>query len=194
MSKRKSRLQARKEREAAKKRNKQLVIAGAAVAVVAVIAVLLLVQANSSPLADVDLSAIPDESVQFPSAGREHINLGDPHDPYNSNPPTSGPHAQPVRTDVYPHELPDEQLIHNLEHGHIWLSYRDPDDQAALDLFTEIQAQFPRLVVVTHRPGNDARIAVAAWTRLLNLDELDEDQILAFIARYADQAPESIPG
>jgi hypothetical protein len=90
--------------------------------------------------------------------------------------------------------MPDENLIHNLEHGHIWLSYRDSDDEEALSLFRQIQSQFPSSVIVTHRPANDSRIAVAAWTRLLKLDDPDEEQILAFIRRYLDKAPESIPG
>ena len=90
--------------------------------------------------------------------------------------------------------MPDENLIHNLEHGHIWLSYQDETDQEAIDVLTSIQRQFPRSIIVTHRPENDARIAVAAWTRILKLDEPDEEQILAFFKRYFDKAPESIPG
>ena len=33
---------------------------------------------------------------EIPIMGRDHINVGDPHEPYNSNPPTSGPHAGPL--------------------------------------------------------------------------------------------------
>jgi len=73
----------------------------------------------------------------FESQGQAHIAVGAAHDPYNSNPPTSGPHyAEPADWGVYDRELPDEQLIHNLEHGHVWLSYRDPNDQEAIDMFS----------------------------------------------------------
>lgn len=144
-------------------------------------------------LPDIDVSGIPDNSIVFASQGREHINVNDPHDPYNSNPPTSGPHASPVSAGVYTRALPDENLIHNLEHGHIWLSYRDADDDEALSMLRSIQAEVPGLVVVTYRPENDARVAAAAWTRLLNLDELNRDEILAFIVRHANNAPESVP-
>src|SRR3989344_2599531 len=52
----------------------------------------------------------------FPSQGREHIAVGASHEAYNSNPPTSGPHyEQPSRWGVSQAELPDEQLIHNVE-------------------------------------------------------------------------------
>lgn len=56
--------------------------------------------------------------------GREHISVGASHLPYNSSPPTSGPHyGNPAPWGIYDHELPDEQLVHNLEHGGIWISY-----------------------------------------------------------------------
>src|SRR3989344_5078 len=52
------------------------------------------------------------------------VAVGASHEAYNSNPPTSGPHyEQPSRWGVSQAELPDEQLIHNLEHGGIWISY-----------------------------------------------------------------------
>lgn len=53
-----------------------------------------------------------------------HIHLGERHRPYNSTPPTSGPHwADTVGTGVYREELPEEIQVHVLEHGHILLQY-----------------------------------------------------------------------
>jgi hypothetical protein len=49
-------------------------------------------------------------------------------------------------------------------------------------------------VIVTYRPQNVDRIVAAAWTRLMPLETPDEDAILAFILRFRNQAPESIPG
>lgn len=62
------------------------------------------------------------ESV--PIQGRDHIKVGESHPPYNSNPPTSGPHYEnPVSAGVYESEYPDEALIHSLEHGYVIVSY-----------------------------------------------------------------------
>lgn len=149
---------------------------------------------RQSNLPDIDVSGIPDNSVVYANLGREHIEAGDPHDPYNSNPPTSGPHTSSISTGVYTRAFPDENLIHNLEHGHIWLSYRDADDSEALSMLRSLQSQFPGLVVVTYRPENDARVTAAAWLRLLNLDELNRDEILAFVVRHVNNAPESVSG
>ena len=115
--------------------------------------------------------------------------------PYNSNPPTSGPHyVNPVPAGFYPQQLPDENLVHNLEHGHIWLSYRDQLDKDAIDLLSSIQRDNPQWVVVTYRPEDNNRVAAAAWQRLLVLNDLDEAQLRAFVQRYHNHAPESIPG
>src|SRR3989338_1731172 len=66
----------------------------------------------------------PDYSQTIPIQGANHIEVGSAHPVYNSNPPTSGWHYKdPAAIGFYPNGLPDEQLIHNLEHGEIWVSY-----------------------------------------------------------------------
>ncbi len=148
---------------------------------------------NAPP--DVNLAAVPDNSQAFPIQSREHIQPGAQHPPYNSNPPTGGWHyAQTARTGVYTEALADETLVHNLEHGHVWLSYRDADDEEALAVLRDLQRFYPDYVIVTHRPQNDTRIAAAAWGRLLTLDEPDVAQLQAFVVRYRERAPENIPG
>ncbi len=150
--------------------------------------------APNQPL-KVDLTTVPDNSKSFPSLGGQHIDNGTSHAPYNSNPPTSGPHyVNPADLGVYTSGLPDETVVHNLEHGHIWLSYRDANDQDAIKLLTDLQQRNHAYVIVTYRPQDPTRVAAAAWTRLLTLDNLDADQLQAFILRYEDHAPESLPG
>src|SRR5437867_3612043 len=42
------------------------------------------------------------QGAQYPDQGRTHVATGAQHDPYNSNPPTSGPHWENwVRQGVY---------------------------------------------------------------------------------------------
>jgi hypothetical protein len=192
MSKSRTR-QRREKKQAASQSRNSIVGIVAVVGVIAIIAVVLLVR--NSQLPDVDLGENPDESVTFGNLGQEHIPEGSPRPDYNSNPPTSGPHyAQWLPTGFYSQRTLDENLVHNLEHGHIWLSYRDADDTEAIEVLSAIQEQFPRWVIVTYRPENEDRIVVAAWTRLLPLETPDEDTILAFVTRFRNQAPESIAG
>src|SRR3989344_4007834 len=71
--------------------------------------------------------------------GRDHIPVGSPRPDYNSNPPTSGNHyGTPANWGVYNEPLPDEHLVHNLEHGGIWISYRDPSDQDLIGKLKDI--------------------------------------------------------
>ncbi len=100
----------------------------------------------------------------FPILSRDHIQPGQTHPPYNSNPPTNGWHY-PVWADwgIYTQTIPDEYLVHNLEHGGIWISYR-------------------------------SAISLAAWGVLLNLDHFDAATIKAFIATYRFHGPENIDG
>jgi len=136
-----------------------------------------------------------DFSVAHPIQGQEHIKPGQQHDAYNSNPPTSGWHyEEPARADFYDTPLPDEQLVHNLEHGHIWIAYhpRIPDEvKRAIKKFTAL------MVIATPRDANDTDIALGAWGRLdkFNLDgqPLDEARIADFIRRYRDKGPEKLP-
>lgn len=128
----------------------------------------------------------------FENLGSEHIKDGAEHKPYNSNPPTSGPHYfQPAEWGVYPNQLKDEQLVHNLEHGGIWISYKDIDPETKAKLETIGKAN-PGSVIVTPRPENDAKVVIASWTRLQKLDSFDETKILAFIKANKNKSPEPL--
>lgn len=135
----------------------------------------------------------PKPGVGFSIQGRDHIAVGQPHPPYNSNPPTSGWHYDaPATWGFYATELPDEALVHNLEHGGIWISYKDPNDADVIDKLTALSRRFPKKVIITLRSRNDSRLAVAAWGRLLKLDGYDEKQLVRFISTFKDKGPERV--
>jgi hypothetical protein len=139
-----------------------------------------------------DLS-IPDTSVSYPNQGQTHIEVGASHPAYNSNPPTSGWHyIDPAPWGIYPNQLPDETLIHNLEHGGIWLSYKDPTNQDIINQLTDIASHYPTHIIVAPRPQDDSPVAVAAWGQLLKMDTVNYDVIYAFIRRYRKHGPENV--
>ncbi|MDR7482747.1 MAG: DUF3105 domain-containing protein [Armatimonadota bacterium] len=137
----------------------------------------------------------PGPGDRIPGQGRQHIALGQPHPPYNSNPPTSGWHTgnQVAPWGVHREPIPDEIVVHNLEHGGIWISYRDPKDTALVEKLEELVGRYRSKVILTPRPQNDRAIAVAAWERLLTLDAYDEGRIVAFINAYRNRGPEKVP-
>ncbi|MFN2389080.1 MAG: DUF3105 domain-containing protein [Actinomycetota bacterium] len=86
----------------------------------------------------------------FKEQSHDHIEVGAPHEPYSTTPPTSGDHyATPAEPGFYPTALPPEQLVHNLEHGMIVIWY-DPDaPRATIEKIEQLVAQEPEATVAT---------------------------------------------
>jgi hypothetical protein len=138
-----------------------------------------------------------------PAITQTHVATAVDYSAY-SNPPTYGPHhAQlldgsnnsitPRPTGVYTTEQPDEDLVHNLEHGHVWISY-DPTllstaDRTLLEqLVTDGGTNTG--VILTPRAANDSAIALASWAHLLKLNSFDATAIRNFIETNRGHSPE----
>ena len=133
---------------------------------------------------------IPGESV--PILGSNHIQTGAEHEEYNSNPPTSGSHyAQAPGWGIYSEELEDEQAIHSLEHGGIWISYKNLDEPS-IEKLENIAKKFSKRVILSPREENDVSISVASWGRLMKLDEIDVDLIEDYIRKNTNKSPERL--
>jgi len=129
------------------------------------------------------IEAPPGERVR--EVGNPHIPVGTKGTGYSSNPPTSGEHyPSEAPWGVHAQPLPDELVIHNLEHAGIWISYKDPNDTDLASKLGQVTRRYATKVILTPRPQNDAPIAVAAWGHLLKLQEFDEVKIVAFISAY----------
>lgn len=137
----------------------------------------------------------PVEGVEdFDIAGRQHIAQGTQGTGYNSDPPTSGNHwPAPAKNGVYGDPLPDEQLIHNMEHGHVWISYKPDVSDEVKNKLAEIVNEDNWKVVMAPRPANDKAIVLAAWGRYLKMDEPDYDKVKIFIETYRNRGPERTP-
>ncbi|MBP9802756.1 MAG: DUF3105 domain-containing protein [Candidatus Pacebacteria bacterium] len=121
-----------------------------------------------------------------------HIKPGEDHEAYNSNPPTSGAHwADQADWGVYDQPLIDEQAVHNLEHGGIWISYKDIDEETKTNLIKIAKAN-SQSVILSPREGNDTSIVLASWTRLEKMDSYDAAKIIDFISRNKNNSPEPI--
>lgn len=112
----------------------------------------------------------------FEAQSRDHIIEGASHPDYNSNPPTGGWHyAQPVQTGIYDVELSDEQLIHNLEHSHVWISYRqDLLDKDGIEKLMNLAKKYGPKMIMAPRAKNDTVVAITAWQYLQKFDKVDD--------------------
>jgi hypothetical protein len=119
----------------------------------------------------------------------------------HSNPPTYGPHhasttaphfAPLQPTGVYTTEQEDEDAVHNLEHGHVWISYNPDLIGANLPALEQLVRSFGTAVgvVLTPREDNDTMIALASWAHLLTMNTFDPIAIRNFAITNRGHAPE----
>jgi len=123
--------------------------------------------------------------VQFPDQGNLHIASADsPHTPYNSDPPTSGPHLPYIAPwGVHTRPIVRELQVHNLEDGGVLVQYNCECPDLVAKLAAIVQ-RFDRNVILAPYPGMKHKIALTAWTRIDTLDELDEGRVTRFIEAY----------
>jgi len=136
----------------------------------------------------------PEIGQAIPELGRNHIAEGTvPKEPYNSNPPTSGPHwAQQAECKIYTEEVADQAALHSMEHGGVWISYKNKDDQELIKNLTSLVQSAGSKVLLSPRAANDSAIAVASWARLLKLENFDEKQIADYIRYNKNKSPEPL--
>jgi len=128
---------------------------------------------------------------EFPIEGRTHVSLRTPVT-YKTNPPTSGDHfAKAESWGVNNQEIEDKAAVHGLEHGGIWISYKDLDEES-IKILGEIGRENSGSVIVSPRSGNDAKVSVASWGRLMKLDAVDKALVQKYIDTYKNQGPEKL--
>ena len=125
--------------------------------------------------------------MKLADLGNAHIQLvTEPHVPYNSDPPTSGPHMPYIAPwGIHTEPIVKELQVHNLEDGGVVVQYRcaTPCPDLA-DQLARIVRRYETQVILAPYPGMRTRIALTAWTRLDAFDDLDEARIVRFIRAY----------
>lgn len=130
--------------------------------------------------------------------GREHLQGDGQYTNYKAKIPTSGPHAtQPVAWQAYDQQVPDQNVIHNMEHGGVVISYRpdlDPETiQKLKSLFTKPYSNkdfSPNKAVVMPREGQEKPIVMASWLHVFELDKYDEQTLKEQYLMNIGKSPE----
>lgn len=107
---------------------------------------------------------------------------------YATTPPMSGDHSQvPLVCDVYDEVVPDENAVHSLEHGAVWVTY-DPDqvDEAGVEQLVDIALDGTDKLIVSPYEGLPAPVVVSAWNRQLRLTGPGDAGLDEFLAAYGD--------
>ncbi|WP_085872251.1 MULTISPECIES: DUF3105 domain-containing protein [unclassified Nocardioides] len=110
---------------------------------------------------------------------------------YAQTPPAGGPH-NPIWLNcaVYDTAVPNENAVHSMEHGAIWITY-DPD-LPETDIALLREATPDSYAILSPFDGAPAPVVASAWGAQLQLDGADDPRLAQFIAAYrmGGNAPE----
>jgi hypothetical protein len=138
-----------------------------------------------------DLNRAPDGVTTYAYAGANHIegNIDYTTQPdYKGEiPPAGGAHNSTAQQcEVYSQPIRQENAIHSLEHGAVWMTYQPdlPADQ--IDKLKEIVGSDPYLMLSPY-PGLPTPIVLTAWNHQLQMQSFDKDTVERFIRSYKNK-------
>ena len=180
-----AKVQAMRRDEARRARRQRVVLIGTgavAVLLIAAVVVWAITRGRAAPSAMTGL-------VTYQNLSRNHV-----QGPvtYAQTPPAGGEHS-PVwlNCGIYDQPVPNENAVHSLEHGAIWITYRPdlPPSQVAV-LRGDVRNQPYGLL--SPYPGLPAPVVATVWGVQLKLQSANDPRLKNFIADHADasSAPE----
>jgi hypothetical protein len=125
---------------------------------------------------------------------------------WNTTPPTSGPHYQtPAIWGAYTTPLYPAQVVHNLEHGGIFIQYGPDVPKATVDQLRSFYNQHLDGTILAPLPKLGDKVAMGVWTTssptspntgtayLAKCTSFDEAAYAAFFKAYQFKGPERFP-
>lgn len=135
----------------------------------------------------------PLTGLQMKSEGASHV-PEDTNVEYESNPPHSGDHyVKTARAAAYDKAPKDGFLVHSLEHGAVILWYDEKLANKEIEKLKEIFKKMSGKTIMTPRKGMGVPVALTSWTKILKLEEINEQKILEFYETNYNRAPENAP-
>lgn len=110
-------------------------------------------------------------------------------------PPVGGDHSPyPLNCAVYPNAVPNENAVHSLEHGAVWLTYQSDVPQVDIDALASLAAIRSAYVLVSPYPGQPGRIEATAWGLQLTVTSATDPRLRDFVQTYAGGGQGGEPG
>ncbi len=111
---------------------------------------------------------------------------------YAHTPPVGGNHA-PIwqNCGFYNTSIVNENGVHSLEHGAVWITYRPDLEAGQVDALRRL-TQGQTHILVSPYPGLPSPVVASAWGRQLRLDSAGDPRLEQFVQAYqlSSQAPE----
>lgn len=172
-------LKERRRQAVERERRQRRLMVGAVVAVVVLVVGFLIYRATQQQIPGLQT---------FDNLDRGHaVNVSVPD---TGLPPAGGTHhPQWLNCGIYDQPVETVNAIHSMEHGAVWLTYRPdlpPEEIAVIEAYAEGDG----FVLVSPYPGLVSDVVATAWGAQLQIDELPDERIDRFIARFRGQGPE----
>jgi hypothetical protein len=181
--KRAAQLEAFKKKEAAAKRNRILGIVAAIVALLLVagtVATVLVI--NAAPRVPVVISGDYAERLEvYPDLDATHTEtrVG-----YDQTPPVGGPHNPAwLNCGVYAEPQQNENVVHTLEHGAVWIAY-DPATTTDAEVAALVALVPDTYMVISPYEGLDDAKAISAWGAQLFFTDVADPAIEDFLTEF----------
>lgn len=129
------------------------------------------------------------QSKEFPSGVHVPGNVT-----YEESPPIGGEHDGnwiDCNGDVYTVQVRNENAVHGLEHGAVWITYDPALPQDQIDQLAEL-VDGQGYMFMSPYPGLSSPISLQAWGQQIFVDSVDDPRIEQFI-RVFRQSPTNTP-
>jgi len=111
---------------------------------------------------------------------------------YEQTPPAGGAHSAAWQNcGIYDQPVRNENAVHSLEHGAVWLVYQPDLPAASIDALRSL-ARGHSHVLVSPYPGLPQPVVATAWGLQLPVNDASDPRLAAFVSRYekGPQTPE----
>ena len=190
-----AKVEAMKRQQATQKRNQRIGLIASVVGGVAVLAIIVgFVVVGSTPRQNPNDIEI--EGLQtFGKPTDVHVaGTVDYQGKYDMNPPAGGDHnAAWLNCGVYDQPQQNENAVHSLEHGAVWVTY-DPDALSEEEVQTLRDALPSTYAVLSPYPELPAPVVISAWNAQVQLDGVDDPRLKQFISKFWKSASAPEPG
>jgi hypothetical protein len=171
-----------RKREARAKRNRRIAIWSSVAGGVAVVALLVvsIVLTPQPPSYSAGGEGVEIEGVEtFDNASGHVEGTVD----YAQTPPAGGEHNQVwLNCGVYEQPVPNENAVHSMEHGALWVTYDPGLGDAEL---SALRGKLPSTyVVLSPFEGLPSPIVLSGWNTQLQVDDADDPRIAQFFEEY----------
>ncbi|MFJ2826610.1 DUF3105 domain-containing protein [Streptomyces sp. NPDC087263] len=115
---------------------------------------------------------------------------------YPMTPPVGGDHDpvwQNCNGDVYTGELRDENAVHSLEHGAVWVTYNDKAADADVEALAAKVDRTPYTLMSPYK-AQSSPISLTAWGHQLNVTKESDARVAEFLEKYVQGAQTPEPG